>query len=481
MNLKTDEVMAAFANILDGIPADQPEEATWHSTVNLPDATPDLSVDQIMFQTNAIVSTAEKDQLADLREKLVPFKNAPDMIEEAHPEPAYVSSANSDGGLVENQNELHEKLLQMINKYPSGSTGHKYASLVEDLLKVAQELDSSGNFVSANLVDTTALYIADFVKKNTSVTKQAIAPLALLALPYVWGPLAALIAGGAGWWAVKGKQDTLVADLQKLAGNIDSWKDDEVFSSFKTRIYQLRDLVSQLQAATHRWMQASQIHAEQKSQTSAKEFADATQDLTSKYEEYTLIRDEIIKVKAAGAFFPLFRKYDSNVAAGLGAIIGLAQEQGARAREDSAPDEFDSAEMEQAVQEMDEAPSQAREPLDERATMQTQLFINEAYRPIAAASGVIDDAWLAGIKEMVNTLRGRLQRAAAIQDPESAAETGAVLNISKFIQMNRDGTYSLLVDATDLNKILNLVETAEDQARALHSARTMKPHESLLQ
>jgi hypothetical protein len=481
MNTKLDEIMSTYANILSTLPETPAVEPLWHATVELPDVTPDLDVAQISLQTNAFVSTAaDKKERDILREKLrsVEIK---DMVGEAHPEPVYIADAMEDGGLVENGNELHQKLVEMINKYPSGSVGHKYAALAEDLLTVAQELDATGDSSAAQELDSLANSIVDALKKNSNLTKVAL----IWTVPMVmWGLGAILGTSGAAWYGFKGQQENLARDLDKLAGNVDSWKDDSAFAAFKSRIYQLREVISRMQASTNRWVAASDIYANQKTPAAMQELQSATEDLQKAFSDYKPLRDEIIDVKLAGAFFPAFKWYESNVMEGYNKLMGFAQEQGTRLSQQSDgqhADQFDSPEMQDAEHAVEEADTSSRQPLDKNATMQAQLFINRAYQPIGVASGLIDDAWYKGIKAMVDSLRGRLQQAVAAQDPDAAAETAMDLNISKFVEMDSGGNYALLVSAAELNRIFNLVDLAEEQVKALRSARVMQPHESLLQ
>lgn len=78
------------------------------------------------------------------------------IIEEAHPEPVYIAESKGDGGLVENQLEQQKKLLQMINKMPTGSLVGRYASATFALVKLAADCDEIGEFEVANLLTDVA-------------------------------------------------------------------------------------------------------------------------------------------------------------------------------------------------------------------------------------------------------------------------------------------------------------------------------------
>ena len=79
-----------------------------------------------------------------------------DLVEEAHPEPVYVAEALGDGGLVENQNEQHEKDMAVVNHMPNGKLIHLHASCARDLLKLACECEVAGELEAAEVITTLA-------------------------------------------------------------------------------------------------------------------------------------------------------------------------------------------------------------------------------------------------------------------------------------------------------------------------------------
>jgi hypothetical protein len=79
-----------------------------------------------------------------------------DLVEEAHPEPVYVAEALGDGGLVENQNEQHTKMMDAVNKMPPGTIMNTNASCALELLKLAEECDQSGESEAADLITIMA-------------------------------------------------------------------------------------------------------------------------------------------------------------------------------------------------------------------------------------------------------------------------------------------------------------------------------------
>ena len=79
-----------------------------------------------------------------------------DLIEEAHPEKVYVAESRGDGGLVENQNEQHEKIMSIVNKMPTGALLGTYASTVDSLVKMANACDEIGDKETADKLTDVA-------------------------------------------------------------------------------------------------------------------------------------------------------------------------------------------------------------------------------------------------------------------------------------------------------------------------------------
>jgi len=79
-----------------------------------------------------------------------------DLIEEAHPEKVYVAESRGDGGLVENQNQQHEKMMTVINKMPTGALLGTYAATIDSLVKMANICDELQDYASANKLTETA-------------------------------------------------------------------------------------------------------------------------------------------------------------------------------------------------------------------------------------------------------------------------------------------------------------------------------------
>jgi ribulose 1,5-bisphosphate carboxylase large subunit-like protein len=96
------------------------------------------------------------------------------IIEEAHPEPVYVAESKGDGGLVENQLEQQKKIIQMINKMPTGSIVGRYAHATAVLVKLAGDFDDIGEFDLANLLTDVAGKLTHEMANMKSDTKKLV-------------------------------------------------------------------------------------------------------------------------------------------------------------------------------------------------------------------------------------------------------------------------------------------------------------------
>lgn len=81
------------------------------------------------------------------------------IVEQAHPEPVYVAEARGDGGLVENEIENQQKAIEIINKHPTGSLVGRYASAVNELVKLANKCDEMGECEVADLLTLAAQHL----------------------------------------------------------------------------------------------------------------------------------------------------------------------------------------------------------------------------------------------------------------------------------------------------------------------------------
>lgn len=80
------------------------------------------------------------------------LKTDEDLVEKAHPKPEYIADAQGDGGLVENQNEQHQKMQEVVNKMPTGNYINLYASIASELVKIADQCDEAGDTEAADII-----------------------------------------------------------------------------------------------------------------------------------------------------------------------------------------------------------------------------------------------------------------------------------------------------------------------------------------
>tara|TARA_R110000868_G_scaffold99024_1_gene272577 strand:- start:6289 stop:7566 length:1278 start_codon:yes stop_codon:yes gene_type:complete len=120
------------------------------------------------------------------------------IIEDAHPNSVVVSpSYDKINGLVENQNERQNIMLNIVNKPVNGQlTGHKYAhnELALNLIRLANDLDNKNNHELLNLADVCLNQIG-----TKSLKKQAIVPLLAPTTP-VLIPTIIMATALAGLW-----------------------------------------------------------------------------------------------------------------------------------------------------------------------------------------------------------------------------------------------------------------------------------------
>lgn len=88
------------------------------------------------------------------------------IVEQAHPEPVYVAEARGDGGLVENQLEQQQKLIEMINKMPTGSIVGRYATIVSHLVKLADRCDNNGDYEASDKIMKVVELVNNSIEKE---------------------------------------------------------------------------------------------------------------------------------------------------------------------------------------------------------------------------------------------------------------------------------------------------------------------------
>lgn len=119
------------------------------------------------YLDNHIVVAAE-DSKDVLMEKKLPFGlEREDLVEKAHPETVLVADGPHTSGVVDNQNEQHKKIVNMVNKQPTGNVFHdlRLADQVNELVAIADVLDSKGLYKEANEVEELTLELLNLKKK----------------------------------------------------------------------------------------------------------------------------------------------------------------------------------------------------------------------------------------------------------------------------------------------------------------------------
>lgn len=80
--------------------------------------------------------------------------NNKNIIEEAHPDKKKeIAESHGEGGVVENQIEQQEKDIEAATNMPSGALVGVHANLIQNLVKIANELEDDGNVKAASLID----------------------------------------------------------------------------------------------------------------------------------------------------------------------------------------------------------------------------------------------------------------------------------------------------------------------------------------
>jgi len=114
---------------------------------------------KIMAEQDLVKTAAEKNPYAEddktIREKRLPASEK-SIIEEAHPDPVFVADSHGEGGLVENEIEHQKKMIDIVNKMPTGSLVGRYSKAINELIKLANDCDVLGQFEAADLLTAMA-------------------------------------------------------------------------------------------------------------------------------------------------------------------------------------------------------------------------------------------------------------------------------------------------------------------------------------
>lgn len=135
--------------------------------------------------TNMVV-VADADGLdKDILKEKKKATNFDDIIDQAHPETAFMADGPMGTGVVENQNEQHTKILNVVYKDPTGFHFNTMASIMAQLTKVADALEAKGDLKAVKEIDATLAAIRTELKKKVANTP---APLDLPAMELIKAP-----------------------------------------------------------------------------------------------------------------------------------------------------------------------------------------------------------------------------------------------------------------------------------------------------
>ena len=182
-----------------------------------------------VFETGALLPIerkAKKDQLPGDAE----LKTLDELFDEAHGESVLVAD-HPIGGLVENQKEQHQRMLNSIYRMPSGVGVNVWAaSVITDLTKIASELDDAGLEVEASQLDSVAegllkkSWFPGWLSLLAGVGGAAISTPGLVVI--------GLVAGGAVIWSLwDGMKEDLRTDINDLYDKLADFKSDSDYTN----------------------------------------------------------------------------------------------------------------------------------------------------------------------------------------------------------------------------------------------------------
>jgi len=105
------------------------------------------------------------DEKADYKTLYEPLGGSGEkLLEEAYPNSVYVADAKGNGGLVENSSEQHKHNTGVALSIPSGNFRGKYAKIVSELIKIADNADLTNKVTDADLIESTVKDIVNIIK-----------------------------------------------------------------------------------------------------------------------------------------------------------------------------------------------------------------------------------------------------------------------------------------------------------------------------
>lgn len=132
---------------------------TWENSIVMKEFMK-IATDQNMLKQAKPEPNPYQEDLKTIEEKrLVPAEKH--IMELAHPEPVYIAEARGDGGLVENEIEHQRKIVEMVNKMPTGSLVGRYASIVNEMIKLSEAYDDAGESETSDMLVVTASHMLD--------------------------------------------------------------------------------------------------------------------------------------------------------------------------------------------------------------------------------------------------------------------------------------------------------------------------------
>lgn len=133
-----------------------------------------------MIQHVVVAASASEDKKI-LKEKKRAIEVG-DIIEEAHSEQAHMAEGPMGTGVVENQNEQHAKMLNVVYKQPAGFNFNTFADAVNTLVKVAEKLEASGDLEGVRKVDAILQELIS-KKADGGAQQKALPPSSIVAPP----------------------------------------------------------------------------------------------------------------------------------------------------------------------------------------------------------------------------------------------------------------------------------------------------------
>lgn len=110
-----------------------------------------------LYKTSLPSPNVYQEKKKTIEEKrLKPEPEDKHIMELAHPAPVYIAESQGDGALVENEIENQKKMIEVINKMPTGNLVGRYAALADVLLKTANVCDELEECAAADLLTEAA-------------------------------------------------------------------------------------------------------------------------------------------------------------------------------------------------------------------------------------------------------------------------------------------------------------------------------------